>query len=278
MANPHPRDLPAEPSVPQSWTYAWIVVNTLVAMVLGTGITVLLHELARWVTGAALGSQATLFAFGVTYHPPLTGTAAAGAAAAGPVASLVIGSVMQVLQPFRFRGDFAHLLWIWVAVTSLMQAAVYLAITPYGGDVATIVRELSLPAWSAWVAVAVGVAAMLGVAHQWAIHSVRLCGRDLTRLRCFSGYPWLIGAAILVGLAAVTTDLSGMPFTDRERAVVLVAAVAQTVFAPLSLLIVRWVNELEEPLLVKPVPWVGLVACVGLIGFNLAIGGGLVLG
>ena len=142
MANPHPRDLPAEPSVPQSWTYAWIVVNTLVAMVLGTGITVLLHELAHWVTGAALGSQATLFAFGVTYHPPLTGTAAAGAAAAGPVASLVIGSVMQVLQPFRFRGDFAHLLWIWVAVTSLMQAAVYLAITPYGGDVATIVREL----------------------------------------------------------------------------------------------------------------------------------------
>lgn len=54
-----------------------MLVNSLVALVLGTGITVLLHELAHWVTGAALGSRATLLAFGVTYRPQPTGATAA---------------------------------------------------------------------------------------------------------------------------------------------------------------------------------------------------------
>jgi hypothetical protein len=278
MANPHPRDLPAELSAPRTSSNLSVLVNSLVALVLGTGITVLLHELAHWVTGAALGSRATLFAFGVTYQPQPTGATAAIAAAAGPVASLVVGSVMQVLQPFRFRGDFAHLLWIWVAVTSLMEAATYLVITPYAGDTATIVRELNWPAWTAWVAAAIGLVAMVGVAQQWAIHSVRLCGHDLTRLRCFSWYPWLIGVVVLVGLAFVTTSLAGMQLTPRERTVVLLAGVAQTVFAPMSLPLTRRVTELEEPLLVKQVPWLGLAACVVLIGFNLAIGGGIALG
>ena len=92
-------------------------------------------------------------------------------------------------------------------------------------------------------------------------------------LRFFAAFLGIgIGTMIPLAWLVNVSDQTSAPV------LVLVAAVAQTVFAPLSLLIVRWVNELEEPLLVKPVPWVGLVACVGLIGFNLAIGGGLVLG
>ncbi len=278
MANPDPRAAPAVGSGTGGTTNPSILLNSVVALLLGAAITVLFHELAHWLAGAALGSQASLFAFGVTYDPELTGSRSAIAAAAGPVASLLLGSVMQVLQPFRFRGDFAHLLCIWVARTTLMEAATYLVITPWAGDPATIVAAMGWPAWVAWPAAAVGVAAMLGVAHQWAIHAVRLCGRDLTRLRCFSWYPWLIAIPVQIALVLGLLTFARMQLSPAEQVVVVMAGMAQTVFGPLSMVFASRLDELEEPLLVKGVPWLGVAGLLALTVWNFAISGGVRIG
>lgn len=278
MANPNPRDVPADDAPRGRATNRSILVNSVVALLLGAGITVLVHELGHWITGALLGSRSYLFAFGVTHQPALTGDDAAIAALAGPVVSLVVGSVMQILQPFRFRGDFAHLLWIWVACTSLMEAATYLVITPFAGDTATAVAALGLPGWVAWLAAAAGVLGMVGVARQWAIHSVRLCGRDLTRLRCFSWYPWLIVIPVNLVLTFSLLSAAKMPVTAAEQAIIVTAAMAQTVFAPMSIPFTRGSAELEEPLEVKPVPWFGLAGLAALVIFNVAISAGVGLG
>lgn len=278
MANPDPRDMPAGDSWAGRSSNAWILINSVVALLLGAGITVLVHELAHWLTGAALGSPSSLFAFGVTHDPPLTGGPAAIAAMAGPVISLLLGSVMQVLQPFRFRGDFAHLLWIWVACTSLMEAATYLVITPLAGDTYVTVSALGWPSWVGWVAAAIGVAAMLGVAQQWATHAVRLCGRDLTRLRCFSWYPWLIAIPVQLGLTFGLVAVARMQLAPAELVVVVMAGMAQTVFAPISMALAARVDELEEPLQVKGVPWLGVAGLVALTVWNFATSGGIRLG
>lgn len=278
MANPDPRDVPADDSGTGRSSNPSILMNSVVALLLGTAITVLLHELAHWLAGTMLGSRSSLFAYGVTYDPELTGGPEAIAAMAGPVASLLIGSVMQVLQPFRFRGDFAHLLWIWVACTSLMEAATYLVITPLAGDTAVTVAALGWPAWVSWVAAAVGVAAMLGVAHQWAIHAVRLCAHDLTRLRCFSWYPWLIAVPVQIGLLLGLLTLTRMQLSPAEQLVIVTSGMAQTVFAPISMSFAARLEELEEPLLVKGVPWLGVAGLLALVVWNFAISGGVRIG
>ncbi len=278
MANTSRGDVPAADAARGRASNGAVLVNSVVALLLGAGITVLVHELGHWIAGALLGSRSSLFSFGVTHEPALTGGDAAIAALAGPVVSLLVGSVMQILQPFRFRGDFAHLLWIWVACTSLMEAATYLVITPFAGDTANAVAALGLPSWVGWVAAGIGVLAMLGVAREWATHSVRLCGHDLTRLRCFSWYPWLIAIPVSVGLSFANLGLAKMQVSAAEQIVIVMAGLAQTVFAPMSLPFTGRSTELEEPLEVKPVPWFGLAGFVALVCFNFAIGGGIGLG
>ena len=278
MANPSPAGDPGAAQVTGRVGTAAILVNSLVALLLGTGITILVHQLGHWVAGALLGSRSVLFAFGVTHEPALTGTDAVIAALAGPVLSLLVGSAMQILQPFRFRGDFAHLLWIWIAVTSLMVAATTLALAPFAGDAATAVTALGWPGWAAWVAAGIGVVAMLGVAREWAVHSVRLCGHSPSRLRCFSWYPWLIALPVQLGLALAMLALAGVQPTLQERNLIVWAGATQTLFAPLSFLFTRRSQELEEPLQVTPVPWWGIVGLVVLVAADLAISGGVVLG
>ena len=278
MANPTPADVPGATLPSGRVGRRAILTNSVVALLLGTGITGLVHDLAHWVAGAVLGSRSYLFGFGVTHAPALAGADAVIVALAGPVVSLLVGAAMQILQPFRFKGDFAHLLWIWIAVTSLMATAVTLAITPFAGDTAVAVAALDWPSWVAWVAAAVGLVSTLGVAREWAIHSVRLCGHDLTRLRCFSWYPWLIAVPVQIGLAVALLAMAGVQPTPEQRILIVLAGVAQTLFAPLSILLTRRSQELEEPLQVKPVPWVGVLGLAVLVAFNLAISGGVGLG
>ena len=134
------------------------------------------------------------------------------------------------------------------------------------------------PAWVAWPAAAVGVAAMLGVAHQWAIHAVRLCGRDLTRLRCFSWYPWLIAIPVQIALVLGLLTFARMQLSPAEQVVVVMAGMAQTVFGPLSMVFASRLDELEEPLLVKGVPWLGVAGLLALTVWNFAISGGVRIG
>jgi len=248
--------------------------NSSVALLLGTGLAVVVHEVGHWVAGALLGSSSQLFGLWVEHSPPLTGRDAALAALAGPVLSLLIGTAMQILQPFRFRGDFAHLLWIWIASGSLGAGSVQLAIAPLAGDVAVAIDGFGLPPWSAWVAAVLGVLGLIGVAQQWAIHSVRLCGQDSGRLRCFTWYPWLIGA-VLNPLLALGLIAAARPALDTaETMAVVLAATAYSLFAPVSLAFAGRVTELEEPLLVKPFPVVGLLALVALVVIEFALGTG----
>ncbi|MCW3156421.1 hypothetical protein [Micropruina sonneratiae] len=262
---------------------AAVVLNSVVALLLGGAIAVLLHNLGQWVAGALLGGRSELFAFGVRHLPPLTGRDAAVAALTGPLLSLLVGMAMQILQPFRYRGDFAHLLWIWTACSSLMLATVQLLLAPIGGDLARALTELGAPGWLAWVAGVFGVLGVFSVAREWAIHSTRLCGRGLARLLCFSLYPWLVAvpAGLLLAWAELTvaqvkaSDLGAGPV---DEVLVLFALPAFTAFAPLSLLLLNRVLELEEPLEVRPVPVAGLIGLAVVVGAGLALAGGVALG
>lgn len=278
MAAPTSAGSPAEADTSGRVSTGALLLNSLVALLLGTGITILLHEIGHWVAGALLGSRSFLFAFGVTQEPPLSGTALALEALAGPVVSLVIGGVMQILQPFRFKGNFAHLLWIWTACTSLMATVTYLVVTPVAGDTAVAVSALGLPVWVVFVAMAVGVAGMFGVSQLWSVHAVRLCGREPSRLRHFSWFPWLIAVPIQAGMLIVYLALARMQVGPLEQIVLITAGMAQTVFGPMSMMFVGRSQELEEPLHVKPLPWIGIAGFVALVAFNVAISGGLGLG
>ena len=119
---------------------------------------------------------------------------------------------------------------------------------------------------------------MLGVAQQWATHAVRLCGRDLTRLRCFSWYPWLIAIPVQLGLTFGLVAVARMQLAPAELVVVVMAGMAQTVFAPISMALAARVDELEEPLQVKGVPWLGVAGLVALTVWNFATSGGIRLG
>jgi len=182
------------------------------------------------------------------------------------------------LQPFRFRGDFAHLLWIWIACTSLASGAVHLAIAPLAGDVALAIDGFGWPAWTAWPAMVLGVLAMVSIAQQWAIHSMRLCGQEPERLRAFSLYPWLIGLVVTSALSLALLYVARAELSTAEVVVVVLAGMAHTFFAPVSLALVGRIKELEEPLLVKPWPVAGMLGFVALTVFNCAISSGLQLG
>ena len=278
MANPDPRAVPPVPDAPSAplpngrSTRTHLLSNGVVALLLGLGLASAVRLLAQWVMIAALG----LGDGGVASAESLPRLVRDNAlvAGAGPVVGVLLGLAMQVLQPFRFRGDFAHLLWIWTACSSLMLAAVPLACAPFGGDLSVVLVALRLPAWVGGVAVAAGVAAVLGVAHQWAIHAVRLCGREVSRLLCFSVYPWLIGTVVQAAFVLTVVYLDRLDIPRTQALVPLLGGAALTAFAPLSLLFTRRTDELEEPLLVGRVPWVAVLALVLLAaGFGAARAG-----
>lgn len=247
---------------------------TVIAMLLGSGITVLLHEGAHWVTGAALGHPSRLYAAFVTHDGTPSPTDVALMALAGPAFSLVLGLVMTFWLPLRRPGGvrgLGHLLWVWIGFTSLQEAVTYLVITPFGvGDTAVAVEALGGGAVAALVMMAVGIAGMFWQARRFAVHLRRWAGDDLGLARSYAWYPWLIAAGWSVVVQLAMLPLTAVP-TLGESVVIALAGFSITVFAPMAFIFLRRTAQPSEPLTLPPVPIGPLVGYAVLLAVNVVL-------
>lgn len=213
-----------------------LVLNAAVCFVLAHLVVVLLHELAHVVAGLALGYHNVLVPFGVTHAPEPGRGDSTIMALAGPVFSLVTGLVAMAVQPFRSGRGFAHLLWLWLAYVSVMEGVGYLLLTPFGvGDTGATAALYENPAWVGWPCFAIAVVGTVWLAMRFGTAAARHTTADLTSLRGFGFFPWIIGTVVAVGLTGLNLVLSTVSFTPGEVIAVLMGSFALGVFAPMAI-------------------------------------------
>ncbi|WP_432557522.1 hypothetical protein [Granulicoccus sp. GXG6511] len=260
-------------------SFRTVLINSTTAAVLATGIMILLHELVHLVAGLALGFPGVLFPFGVEHVGEPTPGQEAFMALSAPVFSLVTGIIMALWLPLRRKGGFAHLLWLWLAFTSLMEGVGYLIITPFGaGDTAVAASSLGWPVGVQIAICLVGVGLLFLIARLFAPHVGRHGGPEkgpLSRQWAFAFWPWVIGTVVNVALAITYFNLSSAEMGSGAGVAIVAASVALLVFAPMAFIFQRWFDKNYEPLGLRPVPVVGLVALALLLVFNFVSLGGI---
>lgn len=273
-------------TVEQSARPASYTLSTTLAFVSAVTIVVALHELSHAVAGLALGYGNTLYPFGVTHHPDPSQGDAAIAALTGPVFSLVIGAIAMVWQPLRARRGYAHLLWLWVAWVSLMEGVGYLLLTPFGiGDTGSTATSYDVPIWITAPVGALGVLGTIWLAIRFAVPLLRHTDGSLAQMRSVAFYPWMIGTAGCLALAALYLVLAGDAFSADDMVGVLMGTFALGVWAPMALPFTTRARRREpqlpgsEPLQLARIPVAGVVLLVALVLVNLLLlGPGLAIG
>lgn len=250
-----------------------ILVNSTIAAVLATALTILIHELVHLVTGLAMGHGGTLVPFGVAHDGTLTDGQTALAAISAPIVSLLLGAAIVTRLPNPARAGFGHLLLFWLGATSLMEGAGYLVITPFGvGDTAVTRDALGLPGWTGILAALLGFLIMLWGARALSPHVVGLVGTERSRTWALAFHPWWIGTLVNVALALVYVNLAAGGFTDAEKGAVVAAGTALLVLGPMSFLFQKSeVPDGRSALSLPAVPVAGVVALAAMIGLNLAL-------
>lgn len=248
-----------------------VLINSCLALFSAIAITIFVHELGHFFSALAQGDSATLYPFGVLSDDS-AGAERAWRAAAGPLVSLVVGALLLAWQPLRHNPGFGHLLWIFIAFTSLQEAVTYLVIAPFGaGDTAVIIESLGLPFFVAFIFLAIGVAGMFGTARLFADHVVRHVQHDVPRMRALAAWPWLITMVADMVLAFVYLVLSPGEFTAGEQIAVMAASTSIAVFAPMSFIFANKIQQPHVPLRLSERPIGGIVLAVALVLGNLAL-------
>lgn len=175
-------------------------------------LTIVLHEVGHAVMALALGDHPILYNTSVSNtNKLLSGTALVLIAAAGPVVSLLQGTVLLLLLRRGRSAGPSDLFWLYMSVFGLINFFGYLMITPLakGADTGQIVALLHVPAAVQW-AVAAG---SLGCLVLLMASTAPLFLRQLpaavqadsaaktSGMRALLLWPWLVGSVVLVLLA-----------------------------------------------------------------------------
>lgn len=259
-----------------------LVVHASVTFVAAHLLVVLLHELAHVTAGLALGFSNELFPFGVVHSPEPGRWQDAVMLLAGPAFSLVTGLLALVVQPFRAGRGQAHLLWLWFAGLSVMEGVGYLMLTPFGvGDTGSAAVLYEVPALVTWACLAVAVVGTVWMAARFAVPAVRHTAGDMTSLRAFTFYPWMVGTIVVLALTALNLVLVGDALGPELNAGVVVAvlmgAFALGVFAPMAMPFTTGVQRRDpdlagsEPLVLPRVPTLALALAVVIVLVNLVL-------
>ncbi|OLT18376.1 hypothetical protein BJF80_15340 [Serinicoccus sp. CUA-874] len=108
-----------------------LALHSTVAAVLGSGVTVLVHEATHLVAVLGLVGQGRLYPYGAQYDGELDGVSTAVVALAGPAVSLALGlTLLLTLSRARVVGPW-HLVRLWCGASSYVVGAGYLFITPF---------------------------------------------------------------------------------------------------------------------------------------------------
>lgn len=267
-----------DPSAVDPVTRRATILASLAAMLLGSAITVLVHEIGHWVVGAALGYPSQLYAFAVSHGGEQTAGDVAVMAMAGPLVSLVVGLVMTTWTPLRRTGGTAHLLWLWIGFTSLQEFVTYLVITPFGaGDTAMAVAALGWGAPVMFAALALGIGGMFWQAWRFALHLHRHSGGDHGRANQLAWHPWLLGVVWMIAVQAVLLLIAPPTATGEAGLspglviVLLMASMAITVFAPMGFIFLRKREVAAEPLRLPAFPTGLVVGYAVLLVINVVL-------
>jgi hypothetical protein len=175
-------------------------------------LTIVLHEMGHAVMALALGDHPILYNTSVSNtNKLLSGTAHVLIAAAGPVLSLLQGTVLLLLLRRGKRVGPSTLFWLYMSVFGLINFFGYLLIMPLakGADTGQIAALLHVPTAGQW-AVAAG---SLGCLALLMSSTAPLFLRQLptavqadpaaktSGMRALLLWPWLVGSVVLVLLA-----------------------------------------------------------------------------
>ena len=257
-----------------------LALHSTVAAVLGSGVTVLVHEATHLVAVLGLVGQGRLYPYGAQYDGELDGVSTAVVALAGPAVSLALGlTLLLTLSRARVVGPW-HLVRLWCGASSYVVGAGYLFITPFGaGDTAIAVRALDLPAWTAFVAAAAGLALCLLGARLVASRALPLTDQDDRIARALLLHPAWIGTVVNLGLMLAYLLGSDAGFPLGQQVAVVSGYVVLLTLGPWSLpYLARRSPTSRTHLRLGRVPVVALLGLAVLIAVNLALLPGLRIG
>ncbi|HIY23230.1 MAG TPA: hypothetical protein H9837_02825 [Candidatus Brachybacterium merdigallinarum] len=255
-----------------------LLLNNLIAALIGSILMIFVHELAHLVAGLALGHPTTLYSFAAIHGDGVPADQAAFILLIAPAFSLVSGALMQWWTPLRGRADLLHLVWLWFAFASVQEGVAYLMLTPFGaGDTGQAAQLLGLPVLVQFLALTLGIGGMFLNARSFATHLARHAGPEQKARNAMSLWVWLYGMIATVLLSVLYLAVSPAQVTPGEQIAVMAAGTVLLVFAPMANIFRAQVAEVPvEPLRIRPVPVAGLVVLGLLIGGNVLLSFGIV--
>jgi hypothetical protein len=172
-------------------------------------LTIVLHEVGHAVMALALGDHPILYNTSVSNtNKLLSGTAHMLIAAAGPVLSLLQGTVLLLLLRRNKRVGPSTLFWLYMSVFGLINFFGYLLIMPLakGADTGQIAALLHVPAAVQWVVAAGSLGCLVLLMGSTAPLFLRQLptavqadpAAKTSGMRALLLWPWLVGSVVLV--------------------------------------------------------------------------------
>lgn len=190
-----------------------LFINSTVAFTIAAITEMTLHEGGHYVTGMVCGGQHVLHHNYVTHTGLPSDAAHIAEAMAGPLVSLLMGIIFQLLlQRKTYRGMTA-LFTFYMSAFSYIGFFGYMFIAPFFayGDTGYVLRAIGCPMWLIIVQAIAGALALYMVMRKLAVHIVALMSTatatDIKARRRFVSY--IIFYPLLAGI--VTTTLLNLP-------------------------------------------------------------------
>ncbi|MFW6599538.1 hypothetical protein ACQBAU_08680 [Propionibacteriaceae bacterium Y2011] len=252
-----------------------LLFNSVLAAFAGLTAMIMVHEFVHLVAGAALGFPSTMVAFAVDHVGSPTPVEYAIMALSAPAFSLVSGLAMTFWLPFRRRGGFPHLLWLFFAFCSTQEGVTYLVITPFGvGDTGSSMQVLGAPVWVSILLCLIGVGGMFLNARLFAPHLIRHAGTETGDRNALGLFAWLFGMLLQTAFTFLYLTVAAVDLPPGDQIAVIMASMGVLVFAPMANIFARVkgvADQPYEPLTLPRIPVAGLVVSGVLVVTNIVL-------
>ncbi|RYE26509.1 MAG: hypothetical protein EOP51_00130 [Sphingobacteriales bacterium] len=182
-----------------------ILIDSSIAFVVATTVEMTLHECGHFVATLAMGGQAILH-HNYVEHNDVSDAARCMSALAGPVVSLVIGLVFQLVVSSRRFKSMTALTLQYLSIFGYIGFFGYVMIAPFFsyGDMGFVLRYIGCPMWLIFLLAALAGVALFFLGKAWSVHFIGMMSRatasDLKTRRQFIYslvfFPLFVGIAI----------------------------------------------------------------------------------
>ena len=155
-----------------------IIINSCVAFIVAAIAEMTLHECGHFLATLAMGGEAILY-HNYVQHADVSENARCISAFAGPVVSLLVGVIFQMLLSGRKYKGMISLLMQYMSIFGYVGFFGYVMIAPFFsyGDMGFVLRYIGSPMWLIYTLAALAGVVLFFLGKAWSVHFIGMMSR-----------------------------------------------------------------------------------------------------